>query len=1055
MGEGKSNKSNRIKELKEKAKALKKEVRDLPDKGAEIWSDRRTRRQEKEFRDIFENAPLGITYLDLNGRIERTNPAFASMLGYQRGELVGKTFEELTAQEDRKLSRDTFRELTVGKAGRRQIEKRYITRNGDSIWVNTSASLLEREGDQKPHVIVLVENIQARKIAEDKLDKTLKEVTDFKYALDASSIVAITDAEGTIIYANDLFCKTSGYSRKELIGTNHRIVNAGVHARSYFKKLWNTITAGQVWRGEICNRHKNGALYWVDTTIVPFLDAKGRPYQFVAIRRDITERKKAEEQLRNNEKRFRSIFENAAIGIGQVGLDGEIQRTNTRLREMLGYSDDFMRGIHFSDITHPDDIEKDTLLYRKLLEGNRDSYDDQIRYICKDGSILWGNVSFSLVRNSNREPLYAIGLIEDITAEKEAEKALRHSEQRFRDVVDASGEMIWESDPTYHFYYLSRRVHSILGYEPGEMKGRSIFSFIPEEEKKRIRQRFEKVKKAGESFRNVEVRMFHNDGSIRWLRVSGMPYFDTAGSLMGYRGVAADASSEHAYMNQLREAKNAAEIANRTKSEFLANVSHEIRTPLNAVLGFTNILSEIITDSQQQKYLEAISSSGQNLLNLLNDILDLSKIESGRLELEYNAVNMHQLFSEIQNIFTLKAEERDLLLLTTIGEQVPPALALDEVRLRQVLINLVGNAIKFTDSGQVTLSVKASPEGLDSPKYRLFFEVEDTGIGIPTDQQEHIFESFRQQSGQSNRKYGGTGLGLAISKRLVEKMGGQISLRSAPGAGSTFFFELPDIEVSSVRPELPDESAEFDHIVFDTATILVVDDVPLNNLLVREHLKRMGHKVLEASNGKDAVEIAQNKLPDLVLMDIKMPVMDGFEATRLLKDDPSTSHIPVIAHTASVLESSAEQFSKQRFNGFLKKPLNKQELINELKRFLPHHGMQVESAGKAKGFDPERWSGEGREVKLATEDRESLLDNLHHDWTDRWKHLQQSLVMGDVEKLAKDFVREGSRLNLALLSDYGQHLKQKVDLFDIEELEKSLALFPLIVEKLNNQLSNR
>lgn len=1046
MGKKNQNNQNRLEKLKEKVNALRQEVRGFgedPEKG----NTGAPHGSERDFRGIFENAPLGISYLDLKGRIEKTNQAFASMLGYTPEELTGITFDELTAKEDLPLSKRTFEELIEGNSAPRQIEKRYITREGRPLWVNASASLLEPEHEGESHVIVLVENIQARKMAEDKLEETLKEFSDFKYALDASSIVAITDAEGVIIYANDLFCRVSGYTREELIGAEHRIVNSGRHPRSFFKELWDTITAGEVWRGEVCNQAKDGTFYWVDTTIVPFLDSSDTPYQYIAIRKNITERKEAEEQLRTSEKRFRSIFENAAIGIGQVDHDGVVQKTNAKLREMLGYSEEFMRGIHFSDITHPDDLEKDNRLYAELMQGKRPSYQVEKRYIRQDGSILWGNVSVSLIRGKDDQPRYAIGLVEDITEKKEAEKALIRSEQRFRDVVEASGELVWESDTEYRFHYISSRVESILGFTREEIKGRTIFQFIPERERSRVLDRFDSIKTAGKSFRDFEIQMTSREGGIRWLKVSGTPYFDSRGVLKGYRGVAEDVTPEHEHMTQLRKAKKAAEIANRTKSEFLANVSHEIRTPLNSVLGFTNILAEIIADDQQQKYLEAISTSGQNLLNLLNDILDLSKIESGRLELEYNAVDLNQLFSEIQNIFSLKAEEQNLQLRSSIDHELPPALVLDEVRLRQVLINLVGNAIKFTDNGHVEVAITGHREGPEKSTYRLRFEVNDTGIGIPRDQQEHIFESFRQQSGQSNRKYGGTGLGLAISRRLVEKMGGEIGLRSTPGKGSTFYFDLPGVEISSIHPERHDLPEDFGNVVFETATVLVVDDVPLNNLLVREHLKRMGHKVLEASNGRQAVEMARAHLPDLILMDIKMPVMDGFEATRLIKNDPSTQHIPVIAHTASVLDSSAEQFSRLRFSGFLKKPLNKQELIDELKRFVPYHGAGNHSADSDKELDPEKWAATA-DAKLAGGDREALIDLLDGAWEAEWQRLRQTMVMGDAEKLARRMQQEGDRLGLSLLSDYGSRLKQKVDNFDIEELVKILALYPDVVKAL-------
>ena len=387
----------------------------------------------------------------------------------------------------------------------------------------------------------------------------------------------------------------------------------------------------------------------------------------------------------------------------------------------------------------------------------------------------------------------------------------------------------------------------------------------------------------------------------------------------------------------LSAAKDQADLANRAKSEFLANMSHEIRTPMNAILGFTEILKNLENESQKTHYLETIHSSSKALLSLINDILDLSKIEAGKVELQYLPVSIQQLLMEVEMVFKQKANDFGLEIHTKVIDRLHNSLLLDETRIRQIIFNLVSNAVKFTEQGGISVVADIrKKEDSSHSRVDLVICVEDTGIGIAPDQQEKIFESFEQVSGQKLAKYGGTGLGLAISHRITEMMNGKLSVTSELGKGSTFTLYLPDVEIAATVDHSPVSSKiyHFETIAFEPSTILIVDDIDYNRELIASYLSPWEFTLLEAENGKIALEQARQHRPDIILIDMKMPVMDGYQATAILKDDPEMKAIPVIAVTASALKDDEARISNI-CEGYLSKPISRSDLVEQLTKFLP------------------------------------------------------------------------------------------------------------------------
>ena len=383
-----------------------------------------------------------------------------------------------------------------------------------------------------------------------------------------------------------------------------------------------------------------------------------------------------------------------------------------------------------------------------------------------------------------------------------------------------------------------------------------------------------------------------------------------------------------------------AKEANESKSRFLANMSHDIRTPLNAVLGFSQLLEEKDLDEESHIYVKRIRKSSISLLELINDILDLSKVEAGKLSLQYKSVSIRRLFDELEQVFSLKAESKGLDIKIDVDEKVPQFVNIDGSRLRQVLVNFLSNAFKFTEQGGVVLSASWTASEEDKKSGQLQIKVFDTGIGIPEDQQEVIFSAFEQVSGQDHDKYGGTGLGLAICLRIIQMMKGRIELQSCPGEGSVFTVDLPEIMIAEPDKEQKSLSRTNLRVDFKPAKILLVDDMEINRKLLRAFLDKYPLEICEASNGKEALEKIDSFKPELVFLDMRMPVMDGYEVLAELDKDRKYDSLPIVAVTASALREDERQLEK-KCAGFLSKPLRKTDLLDELKKFLSHEEYEI------------------------------------------------------------------------------------------------------------------
>ncbi|CAK0742127.1 two-component system, sensor histidine kinase and response regulator [Gammaproteobacteria bacterium] len=901
------------------------------------------RQNEAKFRAMVDYVGVGMVRADIvNGVMLEVNQCFATMLGYNSpDDLCGRTITEISHSEDLNISKKMIEKLINHEMPSFTLEKRYLRKDNEIIWGRVTASLIPRTKTQPEYLVAAIEDITKQKKSEEQLRKFTLVVEQ-----NPASIV-ITKLNGDIEYINPRFTTVTGYSLDEMIGKNVRILSTGHTKQDEYRNLWNTISSGKEWQGEFLNRNKLGELYWERALISPIFDSQGNITNFLGIKEDITDFKEAEESLRRNELRFRTVADFTYAWEYWIGPNQEMLYTSPSCERITGYSREEFEQNPSLLVSIVIDEDRQILESHLFKNHHYHEYKESLvfRIMRKDGEIRWISHDCQSVYHQDGSYLGQQASNRDVTENRLAEEKLAKAyhdlhtrEEQLKAILDNADAVIFLKDIEGHYLLINRHYEKLFHILNADIIGKTDFDIFPREVAEKFIANDQVVLKTL-CPQKVEEHVPHDNEVHMYIAVK-FPLIDEKGKPYGICGIATDITERKKMEESLRQAKETAESANHAKSYFLANMSHEVRTPMNGIIGLTQLALEQPLSIKIRDYLEKILRTSDSLLKILNDILDYSKIEAGMMTLENRCFNLDDLLNNLRHLFLPRADAKSLSFTFTIAPDVPRLLIGDELRLQQVLANLIGNAIKFTDQGSVTLAVILGSRDWDTA--RITFRVADTGIGMNDEVIAHLFQPFTQADTSITRRFGGTGLGLAISRNLLRVMGSDFVLKSQPGLGSVFSF---DLVLSVISKTSCNDSAQQPESNLHTtaklkkdkhieglvgARILVVEDNPVNQQVISELLQKAGIRLDIANNGQEALSIARQFSFDAILMDVQMPVMDGIEATRCLRQDKRFTSLPIIALTAGVTPDERERALSCGMSGFLTKPIAVTELFDTL-----------------------------------------------------------------------------------------------------------------------------
>jgi PAS domain S-box-containing protein len=890
-----------------------------------LEAEKKLRESEEKYRNIFESVQDVFYQTDLEGNIFEISPSIKILTEYERDEVLGKSvFQLYYNPEDRKILLDALERDGALK----DYELRMKTKSGATKFVSINARLISDINSGAKKINGAIRDITERKLAEAELSASEKR---FKLVAEsAGEWIWEVDAKGLYTYASPVVEKILGYTPEELIGEKHFYDLFYSANAEETKNLVMTHFAEKKPMKELIsqNVHKNGTLVWLSTSGSPILDEDGELIGYHGVDTNITERKHAQEALKESEYFFKESQKAAFIGSYKTDFIEGRWESSEVLDQIFGIGKDYNRSIQgWLDIVHPE--ERD-MMSRYLMEeviGKGKPFNKEYRIIrINDGQVRWvlGQGISDLDDKGN--VLSLIGTIQDITERRLDEYKIR----KLNYAVEATNEVVFMTDKDGVFTFVNPAFTAVYGYHSDDVIGK-------------VTPRILKSGQMSDSYydyfwhellnKRVVQGQFINktlDGEKIHIEGSANAIIDETGEVIGFIAIQKDITQRKQIEKELVAAKENAEVSDRLKSAFLSNMSHEIRTPMNGILGFAELLQDSeLTTEELHEYVQAIRVSGERMLNTINSIIDLSKIESGLIKLDIIETNINEAIELIYKFFKLEAEHKGLDLIFETG--LPSGQAVvktDYEKVYGVLTNLVKNAIKFTDTGSIKYGYNKKGEYLE-------FFVEDTGKGIQQSHRKIIFERFRQGSESYNRGYEGSGLGLSICKSYVEMLGGKIWFESKEGMGSKFYFTIPYHAVLKEKTELVeyiiDEQKDYNTI--KNLKILVVEDDELSYMLLTKSLQKFSGEILHAVTGEEAVvECKNNPSIDLILMDIQMPVMNGYEATRQIRQ--FNKSVVIIAQTAYGLSGDSKKSMAAGCNEYISKPINKDKLLELVQKYF-------------------------------------------------------------------------------------------------------------------------
>ena len=890
---------------------------------------------EQRYRALFENAKDMVFTCGQRGRLMTINNAGERITGYSRQELVGVGIARLIAPDYARLAESMLERHGNGEGGGQTFQLELLTKDGLRVPVEISTSAYF-SGTEAVGLLGIARDVTERRRAEQALAEERNLLRTLIDHLPEN--VFVKDTSSRVVLDNLSHRRLLGASTEnEVTGKTDFDFFPRPLAEKYFSDEQALLATGQpLLNIEESTLDPTGTPRWLLTTKVPLRDAEGKIVGLVGVNHDISDRKSAEEALRKSESRFRRLSEAGMIGIMIEDDTGRILEANGACLLALGYTrQDLDAGLVRWDTSVPPEKRA---LHRQILEQL------QTRGFCpptetesirKDGTRVPVLVGLARLEGTEGQ---AIGFLLDLTEQKHAERALRERTAYLDALIENSPVAVVVHDESGVVRFLNPAFKRLFQYEESEIQIARLDELIASPECLAEAQELSRQLAAGQPV-HASTRRRRKDGTLLDVEIYGVP-LRVEGHLTGAYGLYLDITEQRRAERDLLRAKEAAEAASRAKSEFLAVMSHEIRTPMNGVLGMTELALDTDLDAEQREYLEVVKSSANTLLTILNDILDFSKIEAGKLELDILEFDLRSSLGDLLKTLAVRAQEKGLELAYSVEPEVPRRLLGDPGRLRQVLINLVGNAIKFTGRGEVVLRVSAESNNLTQAILR--FTVTDTGVGIPAEILHVIFQPFSQGDSSTTRRFGGTGLGLSISARLVEMMGGNIGVESQPGRGSTFHFtarfDLPaalPAQPREKREEQPDaKSPELAGL-----RVLVVDDNATNRRILEEMLSSWRMRAVPAASGKEALATIRDaharETPfPLVLLDARMPDLDGFSIAREIKRTPGLAGAIIMMLTSGGIRGDAARCRELGIRAYLTKPLRQSELLEAIQAVL-------------------------------------------------------------------------------------------------------------------------